>query len=511
MRNNILKYLKKSSIEHPDNRCISDKDISLSYAQVIAKSFAISLELSKGNCLGKPVVILSKKSTNAVNMLFSATMAGGIYCPVDVSSPKERILKILSGLGEYSLVYDSSSEILLNSLGLDDSITRVNVDNVESSNLSIERIWDSIGETTKLVIDKDPCYIIFTSGSTGTPKGVTVCHASVIDYIDWANTAYNVTSSDIIGSQAPLFFDNSTLDIYLSLSNAAELHLIPESVFIFPQKTLEYLDNKKITTIFWVPSILVNIANLNLLDKFKLPSLRNVLFAGEVMPAKTIKYWIKMHPEAHYSNLYGPTEVTVDCTYYDVPKNWSGDSLPIGVPCDNSGVLILDENDQLSEEGELCVRGSSLALGYWANPEKTNAVFCQNPQQKNYLDLIYRTGDLVKCIDGLIYYTGRKDFQIKHNGYRIELGEIESQIMDLDGVDHCIVGYLSEEKLLYAFLQCSHEITEIEVKVALTKRLPKYMIPNKISFVEKMMFTPNGKLNRTAFSEKAVQEFIKVK
>ncbi|MDF5463061.1 AMP-binding protein, partial [Vibrio parahaemolyticus] len=207
-----------------------------------------------------------------------------------------------------------------------------------------------------------------------------------------------------IGSQAPLFFDNSTLDIYLALSNAAELHVIPESVFIFPQKTLEYLKEKAITTIFWVPSLLVNIANLKLLDQFQLPCLKNVLFAGEVMPAKTIKYWLDKHPNAHYSNLYGPTEITVDCTYYDVPSDWDGDSLPIGVPCHNSGILILDENDQRNDEGELCVRGSSLALGYWANSEKTEEVFCQNPLQDKYIDMIYRTGDLVRLVDGLIYY-----------------------------------------------------------------------------------------------------------
>ncbi|MCG6221101.1 AMP-binding protein, partial [Vibrio diabolicus] len=264
-------------------------------------------------------------------------------------------------------------------------------------------------------------------------------------------------------------------------------------------------------TIFWVPSLLVNIANLKLLDQFQLPCLKNVFFAGEVMPAKTIKYWLDKHPNAHYSNLYGPTEITVDCTYYDVPSDWDGDSSPPPPPPPHSGILILDENDQRNDEGELCVRGSSLALGYWANSEKTEEVFCQNPLQDKYIDMIYRTGDLVRLVDGLIYYIGRKDFQIKHNGYRIELGEIESQIMELDAVEQCVVGYLSEDKVLYSFVQCSSSMSEVELKVALTKRLPKYMIPSKIGFVQEMLFTPNGKLNRKAFSEKALQEFVKVK
>ncbi|WP_241573041.1 amino acid adenylation domain-containing protein [Vibrio parahaemolyticus] len=511
MRNSILKYLQASSMEHPENICVSDSSHSLTYAESTAKSYAISLQLRQQGSLNKPIVVFAKKSVNALSMIFSATMAGGIYCPVDINSPKERLLKILSNLQDCLVLYDETSGNLLDSLELDSSISTINIDEIPASKLPTQDIWADIEKFNQTVIDKDPCYIIFTSGSTGTPKGVTICHSSVIDYIDWANSAYEVSKVDIIGSQAPLFFDNSTLDIYLALSNAAELHVIPESVFIFPQKTLEYLKEKAITTIFWVPSLLVNIANLKLLDQFQLPCLRNVLFAGEVMPAKTIKYWLDKHPNAHYSNLYGPTEITVDCTYYDVPSDWDGDSLPIGIPCHNSGILILDENDQRNDEGELCVRGSSLALGYWANSEKTEEVFCQNPLQDKYIDMIYRTGDLVRLVDGLIYYIGRKDFQIKHNGYRIELGEIESQIMELGAVEQCVVGYLSEDKVLYSFVQCSSSMSEVELKVALTKRLPKYMIPSKIGFVQEMLFTPNGKLNRKAFSEKALQEFVKVK
>ncbi|QYJ98951.1 amino acid adenylation domain-containing protein [Shewanella alkalitolerans] len=508
MRNSIIKYLREASLKHPENICISDADNSLTYGEVVAKSYAISTKLEELYCKNKPIVVFTKKSVNALMMIFSATMAGGIYCPVDIGSPKERLTKILTSLGNCIVLYDNASQKMLESLELDDLLICINIDNIETATLTTQLIWVEVDIRTQSVIDKDPCYIIFTSGSTGVPKGVTICHASVIDYIDWANSVYSVNQTDVIGSQAPLFFDNSTLDIYLALSNAAELHVIPESVFIFPQKTLEYLNGKNITTIFWVPSLLVNIANLKLLDKLQLPYLRNILFAGEVMPAKTIRYWLDKHPEAHYSNLYGPTEITVDCTYYDVPLDWTGDNLPIGIPCNNSGVLILDEHNQLSEEGEMCVRGSSLALGYWADSEKTEEVFVQNPLHANYNDQIYRTGDLVKRIDGLIYYIGRKDFQIKHNGYRIELGEIETQLMELESTEHCVVGYLPEKKMLYSFIQCSSEVSEVEIKVALIKYLPKYMIPNKIWIVQEMLFTPNGKLNRKAYAEKALQELI---
>jgi acyl-coenzyme A synthetase/AMP-(fatty) acid ligase len=252
--------------------------------------------------------------------------------------------------------------------------------------------------------------------------------------------------------------------------------------------------------------LLVTIANLGLLENNKLPKLRNVFFAGEVMPAKHMKYWLKYHPDAHYSNLYGPTEITVDCTYFDVPNDWNGDTLPIGKPCKNTGIIVLDENDKAADEGELCVKGSSLALGYWKNKEKTDEVFCQNPLNSDYIEMIYRTGDLVRIENELIYFIGRKDFQIKHNGYRIELGEIESIVSSLESVDSCVAGYISNEKLLYLVVVINDDISELTFRKSLLPLLPKYMMPAKIKFVKEMPLTPNGKFNRKELDNMMISE-----
>lgn len=272
--------------------------------------------------------------------------------------------------------------------------------------------------------------------------------------------------------------------------------MIKETVFIFPAKLIEYLNDNKITTIFWVPSLLVTIANLHLLEGRPLPHLKNVLFAGEVMPAKQLKYWLQKHPDATYSNLYGPTEITVDCTYFIVPSDWDGNDVPIGIPCENTNILILDEEGREAEKGELCVSGSSLALGYWGDTEKTASAFIQNPLNSNYRELLYRTGDIVCIKDGLIYFIGRKDFQIKHNGYRIELGEVESIVSLMSNVDACVAGYLPEQKVLYLCVVTSVEVDMLNFKRTLIGKLPKYMIPNEIRFFSELPLTANGKVNR---------------
>lgn len=502
MQVNLLEYITKTAKIIPDKAAVVSKERTLSFEELVKESFRLSNEILKYNISNQPIALAMQKGTEQVVAILATLMSGNIYCPLDINSPHERINKIITSLGTGILITDTFGKKVI------DNSSFTNVSGViEAEKLRDEPVDDLsdifaiLEKRLSGLVDSDPCYIIFTSGSTGTPKGVTISHRSVIDYIDWANSVYSVSESDIIGSQAPFYFDNSTLDLYLCFSTGATLNIIPEATFIFPQKLLEYLVEKSITTIFWVPSILVTIANLKLLENTALPKLRNVLFAGEVMPAKHIKHWLKYHPKAHYSNLYGPTEITVDCTYYDVPNDWDGDSLPIGIACRNSGVLILNGNNEEADKGELCVKGSSLALGYWNDKAKTDEVFCQTPLHENYEDKIYRTGDIVTRVNGLIYYLGRKDFQIKHNGYRIELGEIESTVSSLELVDSCVAGYILEEKILYVAVVYNGAVTQMEFRKVMSTRLPKYMTPNKVVFVDEIPLTPNGKFDRLALTK----------
>ena len=357
----------------------------------------------------------------------------------------------------------------------------------------------------KSLIDMDPAYIIHTSGSTGIPKGVTISHRGIIDYIDWANSVYHVNEETVIGNQAPFHFDNSTLDIYLSFSTGARLVLIPEEHFLFPMRLVEYLSAEQIDFIFWVPSVLVSVANLDILAKAPLPRLSQILFAGEVMPVRQLNYWRKWFPDALFSNLYGPTEITVDCTYYHVERDFSDvEPLPIGFPCRNSDVLILNEGNRLAapgERGELCVRGSSLALGYWNEPDKTAAAFTQNPLQDHYPERIYRTGDLVyRNGRGEIIFGGRVDQQIKHMGYRIELGEIETAVLSLPNVRNACAVYDREIPQIVLFFEADRELDAAFFRRSLATLLPKYMLPAAYRRMDCLPLNPNGKIDRKSLA-----------
>jgi amino acid adenylation domain-containing protein len=379
----------------------------------------------------------------------------------------------------------------------------VSVDEPMRGDLAHTERWRSI-------IDTDPVYIIHTSGSTGTPKGVIIPHRGVIDYIDWAKDTFSVDSSCVIGSQAPFVFDNSTLDLYLCFACGATLCLIPEELYSFPLRLAEHMAAHRINFIFWVPSIMVSMANANVLDAVPDLSLTKVLFAGEVMPARTLNIWRRRFTKALFANLYGPTEITVDCTCYITDRDLSDDEpVPIGRPCRNTGILILNEHDlpcAPNEPGELCVRGSSLALGYWNNAEKTSTAFVQNPCNSRYPERIYRTGDLAYLNErGEIIFVGRRDSQIKHMGYRIELGEIEHFAVQVAGIRNACVLYDQPRKQIVLVYEADADIAAAVIRTELGRNLAKYMWPTVLHRVAEMPRNPSGKIDR----QRLAGEFIR--
>lgn len=499
MQINVLEYFEKTILKYKDKIAIIDQETKLSFQEleILAKKLCFHIN-KKTNLVRRPIGIFLPKSANSIIAFLGTLYSGNFYVPLDTDSPEKRLEIILNNLEPEIIITDKKHY---------DSLLKQNFNKEQI--ILIEEIYNQeifydnelILENIKKIIDVDPIYIMYTSGSTGTPKGVVISHRGVIDYIDWALHCFDINSETIIGNQAPLYFDNSTLDIYLSFATGATLVLIPKQLFIFPVKLLEYIKEIKINFIFWVPSVLINIANLKLLDKIDLDCLKKILFAGEVMPMKHLNYWRDNLPHAFFANLYGPTEITVDCTYYIVKKDFHDDeSLPIGIPCLNSDVLILNKEDKkaaVNEKGELCVRGSSLALGYWNNFSKTNEVFTQNPLNENFPDKIYRTGDLVyRDNEGLIIYVGRKDSQIKHQGYRIELGEIENAVLSISEIDNACVIYNNKEKQIVLFYEAKNEINPPDIRKKLVKYLPKHMIPTIFRKLVKLPKNPNGKIDR---------------
>jgi acyl-coenzyme A synthetase/AMP-(fatty) acid ligase len=386
----------------------------------------------------------------------------------------------------------------IESLGM--TLPILNIDTIDFENGLIKEEF-LLNRLSKL-IDTDPYCIINTSGSTGTPKGVVLNHKSFVDFIEWSVDTFKFSEDEIIGSLSPLVFDIYSYELCMLMSKGSTIVLIPDSLAAFPIKILEILVKEKITFLFWVPTIMVNIANMGLLEKIHLPSLKTVWFAGEVFPTKQFNYWKNNLKDCLFANLYGPIEITLDCTYFIIDRDIPDDEpLPIGIACRNTDILILNEEDKLvekGEEGELCVRGTSLAMGYFNNPEKTALAFVQNPLNNSYPEIIYRTGDVVLVNErDEIVFKGRKDSLVKHLGYRIELGEIEHVIVNTLKIakNGCVV-YNSIKKEITLFYEASNEISVAEFRKELTKSLPKYMIPTVYIFMQELPRNTNGKIDR---------------
>jgi D-alanine--poly(phosphoribitol) ligase subunit 1 len=500
MPTHALEFLNRTVARIPERTAVRDAGGAYTFGEFRRKALELAAVLvARADATNSPIAVYLPKSKEAVLCFAAILYSGNCYAPLDVKSPAARTVAVLEKLGPALLVTDLANLAELRKAGapLDRIVVLEDAPRCEVTP-ELERRFER-------VIDTDPIYIIHTSGSTGIPKGVTIAHRGVIDYIDWANSVYTVDESTVIGSQAPFHFDNSTLDIYLCFSRGATLDLIPGELFLFPVKLIEYMRTRGINFVFWVPSVLMQVANMDILAHTELPPLGQILFAGEVMPCKQLNYWRKWFPNALFSNLYGPTEITVDCTYYIVSRELAdNEPLPIGFPCRNSDVLILNAENRpaaVGERGELCVRGSSLALGYWNDPEQTAAAFVENPLQPHYPERLYRTGDLVYRNEaGEIVFTGRADQQIKHMGYRIELGEIETAVLSLPEVRNACAVYDHAKSQIVLFFEGERELNAGAIRKALEPLLPKYMFPSVCTQMVSLPVNPNGKTDRKALA-----------
>lgn len=499
MQKSVIEYLEKTVVNLPDKEAVRDSEMCITFSELWDTARRVSNAIAKERIAkNNPIGVFIPKGCKMVESFAGINMCGCFYVPLDTKSPDSRVSSILKTIDAECVITDKAHKMQLvkffsgKILVIEELVANVKPDGGEKND---------VGQ-----IDTDPVYSIFTSGSTGTPKGVVIAHRGVIDYIDWAVSTFGITSDSVIGNQAPFYFDNSTLDIYLMYATGATLDIIPESCFAFPAKLIDYLNVHKITFVFWVPFVLVSVANMNILASKKPEYLKDVFFAGEVMPNKHLNYWRKHLPSCRYANLYGPTEITVDCTYYVVDREFSDDEpLPIGFPCHNSDVLILVDRERPAkrgEQGELCVRGSSLALGYYNNPEKTADAFIDNPLHNHYPETIYCTGDVVYENEyGEIMYVGRIDSQIKHNGYRIELGEIEIAILGTDMVENCCVVYDFDNKKIVLFYQAVDDLNLAEFRKALSTRIPRYMLPTVFHREEILKQNNSGKIDRAYYNK----------
>ncbi len=496
MHRNILDYLYDIVEVKPGKTAYSDGEVSMNFFQVHEATRAIGSFLAEKNIYKKPVVVFMQRSPQEIAAFFGIVAGGNFYVPVDEEMPAVRIQHILNNLHSPLLICDEASLSKVQCFKLHGAELAIyeEISKHPENNEVLARIYDA-------AIDIDPIYIVFTSGSTGIPKGVAACHRSVIDYIEQLSEVLGFSGDTIFGNQTPLYFDACLKEIYPTLKFGATTYLIPRKLFATPLPLVEYLNEHRINTICWVVSAMTMLSAFDTFSVLKPQYLHTVAFGSEVFPIKQFNIWRKALPEASFTNLYGPTEGTGMCCYYRIEKEFSeGDIIPIGRPFDNREILLVKDDGTRAahgEEGEICLRGNAVTLGYYNDPERTAASFVQNPFNDAYPEVIYRTGDIGRLNDeGELFFVSRKDHQIKHMGHRIELGEVEANAYMFEAVKICSCIYDEMRREIVLFY--SGDIEERELSAKLKDSLPRYMLPGVLRRLETMPLTANGKIDRVA-------------
>ncbi|MBP5416622.1 MAG: amino acid adenylation domain-containing protein [Clostridiales bacterium] len=505
MHNHVLKDLKNTVAKFPDKPAFCGEKSCLTFRQLDDAIERIGTYVLRKGIRKSPVVVYMEKSPEEVAAFFGIIRAGSYYVPIDAEMPSVRIQLILENVKAPLLICDEATADAARELGFTGMIVKYSeiVDSEGSSEDPIDTA--ALDEVYQHSIDTDPLYIVFTSGSTGVPKGVVGCHRAVNDYIDQLSEVLGFSSETVFGNQTPLYLDACFKELYPTLRFGATTYFVPKTLFMQPLKLVQYLNEHEINTVCWVVSALTIISAFGTF-KTEIPKyLKTIAFGSEVFPLKQFRMWRTALPEATFTNLYGPTEGTGMCCYYRVDRDFEdGEAIPIGRPFDNTDIILLDdENNEVTkesgEQGEICIRGTSLTLGYMNNPEKTAEAFTVNPLQKGWPELIYRTGDIGRYNErGELMFVSRKDFQIKHMGHRIELGEIEVNAQMIEGITGAACVYDKAKGKIVLFYSGDKE--EADMKVILKDSLPRYMVPNVTKKLDRIPLTSNGKTDRVALS-----------
>ena len=495
MQNNVLDYIEDSLKRVPDKIAYADDEVQLSFLDVKNIMDSVGSHLLQLGCKREPIIVFMKKSPNTIATFFGVINAGCYYVPIDSEMPATRIQLILENCKPNVIICDSSTVDIARNFDYKANVV------LFSNIVNTKPDYEALALVRKKAIDTDPIYIVFTSGSTGVPKGVCACHRSVIDYIEQLSETLGFNEDTIFGNQTPLYFDACLKELYPTLKFGATTYLIPHSYFMFPVKLVEYINEHNINTVCWVVSALTMISAFATFDTVKPTTLRTIAFGSEVFPIKQFRLWREACPEAKFFNLYGPTEGTGMCCYYPVTREFADDEvIPVGFPFKNTEILLLKDDNTLAEDGEqgeICIRGTSVTLGYYNNPEKTSEAYVQNPLNKAYPEIIYRTGDMGHINEyGELVFHSRKDFQIKHMGHRIELGEIEAAVSSIDGIEENCCLYDKEKQRIVLFY--TGQTDQKEVGCLLKDMLVSYMLPTKRICLDNMPHNVHGKIDRAA-------------
>lgn len=516
----LQQYLTRAARADPGHEAVRCDGRSLTYGELDAVSNGLACSLLRGGVgHGNRVGIHLPKSVDMVAAVYGALKAGAAYVPLDPKAPVRRAAMVAADCAIAALVTTPGRAASLLP-AMRHHLPRLVLlvgDGAEIPDLPVPSIRFAEAADPRPdapdvpTIETDLAYILYTSGSTGAPKGVMLTHRNALTFVEWCAWAIGVGPTDRLSNHAPLQFDLSVFDLYLAALGGATVVLIPEEDAYFGSALVRLIREERITVWYSVPSA------LTLLTKAvdgpgELPSLRAVVFAGEVFQTKDLRALRRLVPDAALWNLYGPTETNV-CMYYRVDELPQDDrTIPIGRACANTDVFGLKDDGTVAgvgEEGELFVRGSTVMKGYWGRPDKTVEMLVPDPRGGGIPDPVYRTGDLVRLRpDGNYDFLGRRDHQIKSRGYRIELGEIEVALNAHPGLEEAVAVAVPHHEWGKAIVACvvprnGEAIAPNDVKRHVAERLPRYMVPARVDVLAELPRTSTGKIDRQRVMELA--------
>ena len=480
----VVELFKEQVEKHKEKTALVFGETRISYQDLEEKSDSLASKLhDKGVVKGDYVAVIAKRSLEMVVAIHAILKCGAAYVPIDPKYPDERI--------QY-MIEDCKPRVVL---GYDVTLqTKVSV-----INLHDEELWcDKTQFDYERVNPQDIAYVIYTSGTTGQPKGVMVTHRNIVKLVK--NCDYtSLTEDTVILQTGQLAFDASTFEVWGSMLNGGELHLIEEETLLDSRKMKAYITEQHITNMF----ITVALFNqLILEDKDVFASLKELLTGGEMVSEETIKIMRDAHPEVRLCNVYGPTETTTFAVLGEIKEKKT--RTPIGKPISNTQVYVLRGTQLcgIGETGELCIAGDGVSKGYLNSPDLTSQKFVDNPFVEGKM---YRSGDLCRwTLDGEIECLGRIDQQVKIRGFRIEPADIAENMRLLEDVTDAVVIVKEDEKgdkQLCAYYIAANETSSELIKKALAKSLPNYMIPKYMMEISAIPVTPNGKVDKHALPE----------
>lgn len=485
MSNPIIDVFERTASRFPDKTAIADEERSISFSELRSLALYTAHRLPAGD---GPVGVMAHRDIFTVPFFFGAMYCGRCYVPIDPDIPKEKADKIVS---------DAGIRVILSCCEAD----RERCEAAGTEFICIDRVATS--EKTAAA-DGDTLCLIYTSGSTGRPKGVLKSASAMKSFIEAYISEFGFDENTVIGNQTPFCFDASAKDIYLMAATGARMEIIPTKHFSFPVRLMEYLNEREVSFISWVPSALSIVTALNTFSEIKPIYLKRVFFVGEVFPVKHLNRWIKALPDLEYVNLYGSSEICGISLFHRVTGELDKDaSIPMGKPLSNCDVRLVDGGRVITEAGvtgEVYVASDALALEYFNDPDRTGEAFVlfdAGEGEKRY----YRSGDVAKYNEnGELVFAARTDFQIKHMGHRIELGEIETAADSIPGVDKCCCLYNEKRQRIVLYIQpeAGSGITDADVRLALKEKLSDYMLPHKYILMEALPLNQNGKTDRAA-------------